>query len=115
MTTRLHSSSPTTELSIRGLSKLRLLHVLWVGSDTSSLFAFPTWNTEWNQETWQKAQLAIKDGYIGVFHGRTIQCDLSGETVCPAKYDDIVGRGAMARIIQRMRYDRMVMTSSPPP
>ena len=115
MTTRLHSSSPTTELSIRGLPKLQLLHVLWMGTDTSSYFALPPWNTEWNEETWYKARLAIQDGYIGVFYGRTIQCDLSGDTVFPAKYDAMAGRGAMARIIQRLRYDRMVMTSSPQP
>lgn len=73
-------------ISIKGLTKIRVLKELWtyaVVHECYRKYALP--QPKWNKEL---AKEAISSGKkIDMFQGRYICCDLSGDTIDTCEYD----------------------------
>ncbi|KAJ0417068.1 hypothetical protein BJY00DRAFT_316183 [Aspergillus carlsbadensis] len=93
----------TTEVSIKDLPKLPLLHALWQHSPPAIFYENrnvppPSWDAEEAQQIAKRFNWSFD--YV---RGRVIKSDLSGDEVNPEWYDRDNGKGAFAEVVREFR------------
>lgn len=90
----------TTVIDIRGIDKIKLLHLLWDAQNVAGFYRnMPMIAPRFDQF---EAETAVTK-YIDYFCGRCIKTDLSGDTVDPDMYDRDAGPGMFAAIVADIR------------
>lgn len=88
----------TENISIRGMSKAKVLAALYNASHSLGLGVLHYKNEDMTEE--QAAELLQKHERFDYLHGRVMKVDLSGDELNPRLYDRDNGHGAAARAIQ---------------
>ena len=92
-------------VDIRGVDKVRLLHVLWQGGDLLA----PIYSAKWDEAD---ARKAVKH-YIDQFHGEYIGYDLSGDTVHCDKCSEYRRFEKIVQLVRSfVQYDTLVVPNS---
>ena len=92
----------SSEVSIKDLSKVALLHMLWDKQIVAGYFNFMSSIAP--KFDFANAEETINKGYIDYYAGRCIKADLSGDIARTASYNRDAGQGAFEDIVHSMHH-----------
>lgn len=88
-------------LDISNIDKVELLKLLWKNQK------YQNWinscGVKYKEPNWDKANKAIKSGYIDFFEGKSIEADLSKDFVNPSLYDKNAGKGQFYKCVMSLK------------
>lgn len=85
------------EISIKGLSKAKILAALYNNSRAQGMGWLNATLADMTEA--EAAELLKTDAYFDYLRGRVMKVDLSGDTLFTLLYDRDIGHGACARVI----------------